>query len=156
MSAAKVCDKTFIHCEPADRWTRIGRLDDAGRRSTWARIETIEGPPEFKSFGGFSWFEEMDPIAVELCGGREGDDAYVRVERDNPAFWALLDVVRYAIGNIDDEEEDEEQAAKVAHEAEMADQEAQYLRGEIGPEEVDDPKFLLQHLTSPGAGEDPR
>lgn len=51
---------------------------------------------------------ELEPCAVELCSGREGGDAYVRVERTDPAFVALLDVVSYAIGNVDEEPDEDE------------------------------------------------
>lgn len=138
MTAARVCDKVFICCEPADTWTRIGRLDSAGRRSTWARVERIEGPPRDSSF-----FEEHEIIAVELCGGREGDDAYVRVERGDPSFVAMLNLVMYAIDNIDWDEECAERAARSAHEKQTADQEARFARGELGVEELTDPKLIL-------------
>jgi hypothetical protein len=36
--------------------------------------------------------------AVELCAGREGDDAFVRVTPENPIFEDLLDCINRAIG----------------------------------------------------------
>jgi len=110
----RICNRIYVNAEPAELWTRIGRLDRACRRSTWARVETIEGPPSNEIF-----YDGDDFVAVELCGGREGDDAFVRVERDNPAFEGLLDVVQYAIGNIDEEEEDAEMAARDANRREL-------------------------------------
>lgn len=37
------------------------------------------------------------PTSIELCAGREGDDAYVKIEPSNPAWNELLDVLEYAI-----------------------------------------------------------
>lgn len=59
-------------------FVRIGRIDDAVRRSLWLK-------------------EEAD--AFELRAGREGDDAFVRVTRDNPQWHDLHECVsraRYA------------------------------------------------------------
>lgn len=56
-------------------YVRIGIYDDAERRSLWARC-TDE--------------------AIELCAGREGDDDYVKVDRSNPAFAQLRDVIECA------------------------------------------------------------
>jgi len=50
-------------------YVRIGVLCSAGRRSLWLRW------PE----GG----------AIELCAGREGDDAHVRILIDDPLYGAL-------------------------------------------------------------------
>lgn len=79
-------------------WVRIGRYDCAGRRSTWARINMIEGPPSNRIF-----YDDADAVSVEMCSGREGDDAHVLVKRGDPAFSGLLDVLGYSIGNIEDE-----------------------------------------------------
>lgn len=85
-------EPTYVRGTTDGTWIRIGRLDSAGRRSSWARVETIGEPPSS---------DRSNVVAVELCAGREGDDAHVRLERDNPAFDALLDVIEYAIGNLD-------------------------------------------------------
>jgi hypothetical protein len=53
-------------------WRRIGRIDAVGRRSMWIR-ETAG--------------------SIELCAGREGDDAYVRITPENPQWTDLLDVL---------------------------------------------------------------
>lgn len=84
-------------------WTRIGRYDRPRRRSTWARIEYAEGPPR----NGLYMATE-DAVAVELCAGREGDDAFARVERGDPSFGALLEVVDYALANVDEEPDADE------------------------------------------------
>lgn len=57
-------------------WVRVGLFDDAERRSLWVRYT--------KS-------------ALELCSGREGDDAYARVEASDPAFGQLYDVISRAV-----------------------------------------------------------
>lgn len=54
-------------------WRRIGRIDAVGRRSLWIREH---------SFG-----------AIELCAGREGDDAYVRITPENPQWRELSEVL---------------------------------------------------------------
>lgn len=51
---------------------RIGRLDDAGRRSLWLR---------------------MEKDALELLAGREGKDASIRVTREDSLFRPLQDVL---------------------------------------------------------------
>ncbi len=78
-------------------WTRIGRYDSALRRSTWARINETEGPHLYRT--------HEDVTSIELCSGREGDDAYVKITPDNPAFAGIYDVIAYAIGNVDEEPE---------------------------------------------------
>lgn len=57
-------------------WVRIGRTDDSGRRSLWARAS--EG-------------------RVELCSGREGDDGYACVDAASPLYQAIAGVVTDAI-----------------------------------------------------------
>ena len=77
-------------------WTRIGRYDKCRRRSTWARIE-------YSSEGG-----DAVAMAVELRSGREGDDAFARVERGDPSFEALLNVLEYSLNNVDSEPDPDE------------------------------------------------
>ena len=74
-------------------WTRIGRYDKCRRRSTWARIE---------------YSEAAVAIAVELRSGREGDDAFARVEHGDPSFEALLNVLEYSVANVDSEPDPDE------------------------------------------------
>ena len=145
MSVPTVCAKLYIHSEPADMWTRIGRLDSAGRRSTWARLEYVEGPPRGGYFEGvpYTHADDGDVVAVEMCGGREGDDAFVRVERGDPAFPGLCNVVSYALDNIDPDEERAEWAARELHGKQMAAQRALWARGELGTEALTDPKAIL-------------
>lgn len=69
-------------------WRRIGRIDSVGRRSLWIR-ET--------------WNSD-GPVCIELCAGREGDDAYGRITPDNPQWAELEDVLsraRFAAENED-------------------------------------------------------
>lgn len=72
-------------CLRESGFVRIGRVDNDIRRSLWLKEDRpIEGRPA---------------DAFELRAGREGDDAYVRVTRDNPQFTELSDVMsraRYA------------------------------------------------------------
>lgn len=56
-------------------WRRIGRIDKPQRRSLWIR-ETYN--------------------TIELCAGREGDDAYVKIAPDNPQWHDLRDVLSRA------------------------------------------------------------
>lgn len=59
-------------------WRRIGRIDSTARRSLWIR-ET--------------WTGASAPACIELCAGREGDDAYVRITPDNPQWRDLTNVL---------------------------------------------------------------
>lgn len=52
-------------------WRRIGRIDRPQRRSLWIR---------------------KHGDSIELCAGREGDDAYVRITPENPQ-WRELEAV---------------------------------------------------------------
>jgi len=64
---------------------------------------TIEGPPSNEICYALDEY-----VALELCSGREGDDAYARVERGEPSFEALLDVLLYSVGNLDGSDEESE------------------------------------------------
>jgi hypothetical protein len=55
-------------------WEQIGSYDHVGRRGMWVRFH--DG-------------------AFELCSGREGDDAYVRIDTSNEAFPELERVLSY-------------------------------------------------------------
>jgi len=66
-------------------WERIGRIDKAERRSLWIR---------------------ESPDVIELCAGREGDDAYVRITPENPQWRDLSSVLgcaRFAAEYEDDD-----------------------------------------------------
>lgn len=89
---------------------RIGQWDKAQRRSLWARVlPPMPEPPDEEPAPEMSaafeaWLEASKvwrPLAVELCAGREGDDAFVRLEVGQPGFEELVNVVRYAIGNLE-------------------------------------------------------
>lgn len=56
-------------------WQRIGRIDHTGRRSLWMR-----------EYGN----------DIELCAGREGDDAYIRITNEQWPLMALLEIARFA------------------------------------------------------------
>lgn len=62
-------------------WVRIGRWDDAKRRSLWSRITE---PPNAAS--------RRDATRVEVCAGREGDDLYFDLKKGDPGFEMLLDI----------------------------------------------------------------
>lgn len=74
--------KNFLRaCEPG--WICISMHDPAGRRGLWFR-RTSDG-------------------GVELCAGREGDDAWAKVEPDgtvrgmrSPGLDAIVDCLEYA------------------------------------------------------------
>jgi hypothetical protein len=61
-----------LRCEEPG-WRRRGRIDKQGRRSLWIR---------------------ESPDAIELCAGREGNDAYVRlpIGTDTVDHCAVLDL----------------------------------------------------------------
>lgn len=60
-------------------WTRIGRYDSARRRSLWCRLVGED--------------ELGNVQAIELCSGREGDDAYVKLTPADPQWKALCDLL---------------------------------------------------------------
>ena len=57
-------------------WTRIGIFCDQEVRALWMR-ESKDG-------------------TLELCAGRDGDDAYVKIGKDNPQYEGLYDVLSSA------------------------------------------------------------
>lgn len=65
-------------------WIEIGKRCSADRRSLWARLN-------FKSPPHPATNENIE--SIELCAGREGDDAYAIIHSDNPSFAALLEVI---------------------------------------------------------------
>ena len=80
-------------------YVRIGRYDKAGRRSTWVRLNTFEKEPREGLM-----FLDSEFSSIEICSGREGDDAYVKIESSNPAFYELLSVLEYSVGNVPEDE----------------------------------------------------
>lgn len=74
----------------AGGWIRIGRYDECRRRALWVR------------FVGFD--DYATPVkckAIEMCAGREGDDAHVKiVKRGHPFFNDLFDVLLRAADHI--------------------------------------------------------
>lgn len=61
--------------------------DPSGRRGLWARI--TEGPTG-----------DRGAVKVELCAGREGDDAYVSFERDATSDGKMLEKILELVGII--------------------------------------------------------
>lgn len=86
-----------IHQKP--EWLACTKLDASERRGMWFRTE----PPWDQACSN----PEVLKV-IEICAGREGDDAYVRLSEENTTkevLWALsecLAYARYAI-EIDDE-----------------------------------------------------
>lgn len=68
-------------------WTKIGITCNAERRSLWLRWtrQPVEGSKTL-----------TQTTALELCSGREGGDAHVRVDSDDPVFADLAEVLSYA------------------------------------------------------------
>lgn len=61
-------------------WIRVGELDHVRRRAIWVR-----------------W----TPEAMELCGGREGDDWKAIINRSDPLFPALDAIFDAAVWALD-------------------------------------------------------
>lgn len=76
-------------------WWRIGQVDPPVRRSLWVRLTMADG----------TWFapesEWGSVTKVELCAGREGDDAYVFIT-DEPHLQLLAALLLRAIGAAED------------------------------------------------------
>lgn len=126
-------------------WVRIGRYDAPQRRSTWARLDVPEGPPDPRTA------DEDVATAVELCSGREGDDAYVRVERGDPAFFGLLDVVSYSIANVD---HSDERIQLIVEQRGMWRAYAWRLEDAIRRGSLDQARDLVREYYEPGPGEE--
>jgi len=62
-----------------DTWWRIGTSH--GRRSLWLHITQYPG---------------HEPESIELRAGREGNDDFIRITRNNPQFNELLEVMTTA------------------------------------------------------------
>lgn len=114
------------HHEPG--WRRIGRIDSDGRRSLWIR-ETTD--------------------CIELCAGREGDDAYVRIDASNPQWRELEDVLsraRYAAENEDADGMTLEREAKERGEPSDLDEHPELT---LGDSVQRDPEVARKRNTSP-------
>ncbi len=82
-------------------WGRIGEWDSVKRRSLWMRLVPEPPTPADDSHDALmAWAaaERARPYdsyveAIELCSGREGDDWFCRIERSNPAFGDLMQVL---------------------------------------------------------------
>ena len=72
----------------ASGWRRIGRYDSAQRRALWVRVTVARTD---------NVIDNADVRRIELCAGREGDDAYVRIEPGAPGWSDLIDVVLRSI-----------------------------------------------------------
>lgn len=77
-------------------WVEIGKRCSAGRRSLWARWIYRREPTEEEQKIGTRIVRLDDVEAVELCAGREGDDAFVRIDRTNPQFVELENLLSTA------------------------------------------------------------
>lgn len=91
-------------------WVKIGATCSAGRRSLWWRVNlrpadrvyhvTVEQRATLEEAGvdpdrPFVDFKDVE--SIELCAGREGDDAYVKLVNDGgPQFYAMWDVLSSA------------------------------------------------------------
>lgn len=78
--------------EGASGWRRIGRYDLARRRALWARLI-------LKAKVGDE-ICDADVLGIELCAGREGDDAHVKLGPGGmwSAWWTdLVDVMLRAM-----------------------------------------------------------
>ena len=69
-------------------WRRIGVECPSGRRSLWMRFDQKEGT--FMA-------DETTVSKLELCAGRDGDDAYIAITPSNPQFPELLGVFLTAL-----------------------------------------------------------
>jgi hypothetical protein len=94
MKRPKSIDDVNAHVTE-DGWERIGAVCSAGRRSIWMRLTFEESAP----LAGL--YDDAGAVTqIELRGGREGDDDYLVITRDNPQFGELLDffcTARFAV-----------------------------------------------------------
>jgi len=71
-------------------WIEIGKRCSADRRSVWVRMLDASGKPAVSEI-------ETPVRTIELCAGREGDDAFVVITKDNPQWASLLDLYLVAV-----------------------------------------------------------
>ena len=101
-------DETPFRCQKG-RWFRIGVN---GHRSLWARLQFTEQELEkvqnrCDAMGlDFAISNLETVVAIELCAGRDGDDSYVSISRNNPDFAQILDVINTALYAADMSSED--------------------------------------------------
>ena len=87
-------------CCRGEDWVRIGRWDDPRERAIWVRL-TYMGPSRLLvSETDEELGEEPGPcVSIELCAGRRGADAYVKISPadvsdawspGNPPIYSLL------------------------------------------------------------------
>ena len=76
-------------------WRRVGRYDAARRRALWVRV-SLE--PDLAR----NVIADRDVRQIELCSGREGDDAYVTLVPETPGWSALIDVILRAVEAADE------------------------------------------------------
>lgn len=67
-----------------DGWIEIGKRCSANRRSLWLRINYSESTATITDYDTVT--------SIELCAGREGDDAYVLLDKSDSKFTLLLDL----------------------------------------------------------------
>ena len=82
-----------------DGWIEIGKRCSVGRRSLWARWIYNAPPSAAEEAMGFRVASVDQVEAIELRAGREGGDAFVRIDRSNPQFEEIeniLGVARFA------------------------------------------------------------
>lgn len=74
-------------------WLRVGRYDSPRRRALWIRFVELDDESI-----------ESQCKAIEMCAGREGDDAFVRLTpgmRITPRVWfELQDVLMRAVDHL--------------------------------------------------------
>jgi hypothetical protein len=88
----------MIYDEPevanrGDGWVRIGQVDGAGTRALWARVQYMGPDRILVGYGGEECGIDSGPcVSIELCGGRNGSDEYVRLTPSNmdPVGFSLL------------------------------------------------------------------
>lgn len=79
-----------VEC-PVCHWQKIGVTCSAGRRSMWLKVNRIDEDSGIDS--------PENTESIEICAGREGDDAYVKIDRTNPQFsdfFELFTTARFA------------------------------------------------------------
>ena len=58
----------------------------------WLRLIWVDEAAEER---GIAEYDKIE--AIELCAGREGDDAYLKIDHSNPQFSGILDIVLTAV-----------------------------------------------------------
>lgn len=74
-------------------WERIGPVDKAGQRSLWLRLHHEGADCDGYAHDACGYIDDVRTVVrIEIRGGRQGGDFYMKLERKDPAFEQMLNL----------------------------------------------------------------